>query len=139
MAIRVRACHHSATFGSVVVPLFTNDSASPRFSPRRVINVQGLDSLVGNTKERPMDIQFAVAEESRKQGQRMTRQRLIDKRFLPFQRFRGAATRSGVFIECRICDFGKEFAGCAQSFRTPRIASVPWLAQDELAAIGAVS
>jgi len=62
MAIRVRVCHHSAIVGSVVVPLFTNDSASPRFSPRRVINVQGLDSLVGNTNERPMDIQFAGTE-----------------------------------------------------------------------------
>jgi hypothetical protein len=39
-----------------------NDSALPRLPPSRLVNIQGLDSLVGNANESPMDIQFAVPE-----------------------------------------------------------------------------
>jgi hypothetical protein len=86
-----------------------------------------------------MNIQFTMPEQPREHGQCVTGQRLIDKWLLTFQRFRRTATRSGVFVECSVRDLRKEFAGRAKPLRTPRIALVPWLAQDELAAIGAVS
>ena len=119
--------------------IFTNNSTLPRLPPSRLVDIQGLDPLVGNTNESPMNIQFTVPEQPREQGQCVTGQRLIDKWFLTFQRFRCTATRSGVFIECSVRDLGKEFAGRAKPVRTPRIASVPWLAEDELSAVGAVT
>jgi hypothetical protein len=53
---------HSATTSSAVVPLFTNNSTLPRSTPSRLVDIQGLDSLVGNTNESPMNIQFTVPE-----------------------------------------------------------------------------
>jgi hypothetical protein len=104
-----------------------------------LVNIQRLDPLVGNTHERPVNIKFALPKESRKKSQRMTCQRLVDKRFLPFQRFCSAATRRGVILERHIRDLGKEFASCAHSFGAPQIASIQGLPQNELAAIGTIS
>ena len=68
----------------------------------------------------------------------MTGQRLIDKGFCRSSASAalqlGALSSSSVVVISR-----KEFAGCAKPFRTPRIASVPWLAEDELAAVAAVA
>jgi hypothetical protein len=85
-----------------------------------------------------MDIQFAVPEQPREQGERMTRQRLIDKRFLLFERLQRAATWGILFGHCRVRDLGKQFGGRTKSLCAPRIAPVPGLTQDELASGGSI-
>ena len=94
--------------------------------------------MMRHAYKRAMYVYFAEAKEPREESKGVTSERLIDERFLPLQRFPRATTRSVVF-ECNIRDLGKEFAGCAKSLRTPRIALVPWLAENKLAAVHAVA
>ena len=86
-----------------------------------------------------MNGDLPAPEQLRQQAKRMTGDDLIHEWLLPIKRLKGAATRRGIFTERGIGNLWEELTNRAQPVRFSGIASIPWLAQHELAAIGAVS
>ena len=58
---------------------------------------------------------FPVTKQPGEQGQRVLREGLVDKWFLPFQGSRGATAWLAVIVEAGVHDFWVEFIGRPQS------------------------
>jgi hypothetical protein len=69
----------------------------------------------------------------------VVRERLIDKRMLPFERFGRAATRLGFVIELAVDNIWEEFRDRSQSRGFMSVDVVEWLPKNKLTAVGMVS
>jgi hypothetical protein len=73
-----------------------------------------------------------IAEQSGKQRKCMIRLDGIDEWFLPFQRFRRAATRLVISVELRSDDLWEKFRDSAPKRLAP-VTSIQWLPENKLA------
>jgi hypothetical protein len=79
------------------------------------------------------------AEQSAQKRKRVVRERLIDKRMLPFERLGRAAAWLRFVIELAVDNIREEFRDGSQSRRFMSVDVVERLAEDELPAVGMVS